>query len=396
MKTLSITILLMVSVSLFAQVSIQQQLVMTQNDGTNGGLFKVAVQVKGTNLTAANTLFSSTIDVAYDSLKLRFPTTIPGMIGATSWNPSIALDAYNPRSTSNPGGFVRILLGGQGVNSAGDGTPVGFDITGTYQTVVTLTFTIVDRSQSASMGIRSVSNAFALFSAHNNEDLDNWFSYYEIDPSNVSRTGIVDQPLPITLASFTARINPSGAGVRLDWGTLSEVNNYGFYVQRKLEADSVFTELPNSFVAGHGTTVEPRTYSFVDNTLTKAGRYYYRLRQVDLNGSEHYSSGTGVGADLSLMSVREAAPIEFKLHQNYPNPFNPSTEIKFSVEATGRATVRIYSITGQEVATLFDDVAEAGQYYRVRLDGSSLATGVYFYRLESSKKSDLKKMMLLK
>ena len=205
-----------------------------------------------------------------------------------------------------------------------------------------------------------------------------------------------DVLLPITLASFTAKINPSGPGVKLEWRTLSEVNNYGFYVQRRLEGDSLFAEIENSFVAGHGTTVQPQQYGYVDNTVSKVGQYYYRLRQVDLDGTQHFSSGSGVSIEVALLSVKEAAPIEFKLQQNYPNPFNPQTEIKFSVESTGRAVVKIYNISGQEVATVFDDVAEAGQYYRLRLDGNGLATGVYFYRLQSGKKSDLKKMLLLK
>ncbi len=204
-----------------------------------------------------------------------------------------------------------------------------------------------------------------------------------------------NQPLPITLASFTAQMSQNGGGVLLEWRTLSEVNNYGYYVQRRMESDTAYTEIASSFLAGHGTTVEPQEYSYVDNTVQKAGQYSYRLRQVDLDGREHFTPGTGVVV-AGLMSVKEVAPKEFKLNQNYPNPFNPSTELKFSVETTGRATLRIYSITGQEVATLFDGQAEAGQYYRVKLDGSSLASGIYFYRLESGSKSDLKKMMLLK
>ena len=78
------------------------------------------------------------------------------------------------------------------------------------------------------------------------------------------------------------------------------------------------------------------------------------------------------------------------------NPFNPETEIKFSVDNTARTTLRIYNLIGQEVATIFDGIAEAGQYYRIKLNGSNLASGVYFYRLQNEKKSELKKMMLVK
>jgi len=199
-------------------------------------------------------------------------------------------------------------------------------------------------------------------------------------------------PLPITLASFTASVDMKASGVRLDWCTVTEINNYGFYVQRKSAEESGFVVLPGSFVPGHGTTNEPQQYSFTDRPPA-AGVYYYRLRQVDLDGSEHFSEAVQAGM---TTSVAELTPMEFSLLQNYPNPFNPETVIKFSVENSGPTTVRLYNSIGQEVATLFDNVAEAGQYYRVRVNGSDLASGLYFYRLQSGTKSELKKMLLLK
>ena len=201
-------------------------------------------------------------------------------------------------------------------------------------------------------------------------------------------------PLPITLASFTAHVLPNGNRVKLDWTTLTEINNYGFYVQRRRDTDSIFVNVQNSFIPGHGTTTEPHSYTFVDSTLTSVGRYHYRLKQIDLDGTVHYSSSIVV--DIIVLSVIENAPREFRLMQNYPNPFNPETQIKFSVENTAHTSVHIYNIIGQHVATLFDGVAEAGRYYTVKLNGADLASGLYFYRLDSGKKSDLKKMMLLK
>ncbi len=212
--------------------------------------------------------------------------------------------------------------------------------------------------------------------------------------STASYPAIDNIGLPITLASFGVVLNPSGPGVRLDWSTISEVNNYGFYSQRKGEGEAEFADLAGSFVPGNGTTAKPQTYSYTDNSITNPGRYSYRLRQVDLDGNSHFSSAVGI--DVLVTSVKELAPIEFALLQNYPNPFNPETIIKFSVEATGPATLRLYNAIGQEVAALFDDVAEAGTYYRVRLNSSHLATGVYYYRLESGKRKDIKKLVLMK
>ncbi|MEK7249174.1 MAG: T9SS type A sorting domain-containing protein, partial [Bacteroidota bacterium] len=203
--------------------------------------------------------------------------------------------------------------------------------------------------------------------------------------------GDINNPLPIQLASFTG-VEVPGQGVRLNWRTLSEVNNYGFYVQHKRQNETQWAEVPNSFVAGHGTTNEPQNYVFLDRTVS-TGAWQYRLRQVDLDGTSHFTEPINVSV---LTSVKETAPIEFALRQNYPNPFNPETNIKFSVEQTGRTTLEIYNLLGQKVATLFDDVVEAGYYQTVKFDGANLASGMYLYRLQSGKKSDLKKFILLK
>ncbi len=203
-----------------------------------------------------------------------------------------------------------------------------------------------------------------------------------------------DVILPVQLSSFTGR--PVNAhSVRLDWTTASEVNNFGFEVQRRGTHQTQFETVLNSFVAGHGTTLEPHSYSFVD-TLASNSQLIYRLKQIDLNGTIHYSDPISVA---SLTDVREqAVPAEFSLLQNYPNPFNPSTEIKFSVETTGRATLEVYNLIGQKVTTLFDDKAESGRLYQIRFDGGrhGLASGMYFYRLSSGKQQSMKKLVLLK
>jgi hypothetical protein len=199
-------------------------------------------------------------------------------------------------------------------------------------------------------------------------------------------------PLPITLSSFTGQVLPNSGGVRLNWTTLTEINNYGFNVQRRQNTDSLFVDVPNSFIPGHGTTTEPHTYTYTDLTAS-SGAWCYRLKQMDLDGTVHYSEPIQVQV---LTDVKELAPLVFALNQNYPNPFNPQSEIKFSVETTGRTTLQVYNIAGQLVATLFDGVAEAGQYYRVQFGGSGMASGVYIYRLQNKEKSDLKKMLLLK
>ncbi len=210
--------------------------------------------------------------------------------------------------------------------------------------------------------------------------------------SSFSRFGVGNvDALPITLASFTGTVIENNR-VRLEWRTISEINNYGFYVQKRTVGVQEWTEIPNSFVPGHGTTNEPQYYTYTDPTPITTSTQY-RLKQVDLDGTIHYTDPIQVELPTG---VPEVAPREFVLKQNYPNPFNPATAIKFSVETTDRATLEVYNTLGQKVATLFDGIAEAGQYYTVQFDASGLSSGVYFYRLESGKRSDLKKLVLLK
>jgi hypothetical protein len=200
--------------------------------------------------------------------------------------------------------------------------------------------------------------------------------------------------LPVTLTSFTGRIAQSGTGVLLEWATASEVNNYGYTVQRKLDQEGTFVDLTDAFVAGSGTTIDAQKYSFIDKTVPGAGKYEYRLKQQDLSGAIQYTQSVLVSVSLTV--VAEAAPREFLLMQNYPNPFNPTTMVKFSVPATGHAAMKVYNMVGQEVVTLFDGVAEAGRYYAVPFNAASMASGVYFYRLVTEKKTDVRRMMLLK
>ena len=88
-------------------------------------------------------------------------------------------------------------------------------------------------------------------------------------------------------------------------------------------------------------------------------------------------------------------PDEFLLSQNYPNPFNPTTTIKFSIPQNGLVKLVVFDVLGKEVATLVNEVKNAGSY-TVDFNGSNLPSGTYIYRLEAGDNLDVKKMILLK
>jgi hypothetical protein len=211
--------------------------------------------------------------------------------------------------------------------------------------------------------------------------------------------------LPVQLTYFSGTVI-SGGHVHLRWGTISEINNYGFEVQKTRSRSEQFQTIPNSFVPGHGTTLEPQHYEFVDVT-SSPGTWLYRLKQIDLDGTVHFTDPIQVDV---LTGVAElSAPTEFSLAQNYPNPFNPSTRIPFSVrgsrlEGDGSGfkvhgssvvTLKVYDVLGREVATLVDEEMSPGTY-EVVWDASAVASGVYYYQLQARNFVAKKKLMVLR
>ena len=200
-------------------------------------------------------------------------------------------------------------------------------------------------------------------------------------------------PLPLQLAGFNATIVPQTNSISFNWRTISETNNYGFSLQRA--ETSRYVDVPNSFVPGHGTTLTPQNYSW-QYANAPSGTSSYRLKHVDLDGTTHFSEPIAVVNGTPTGVEQQLAPPHFALAQNYPNPFNPSTEIKFSVEATDHTTLEVFNSIGQLVETLFEGVAESGQSHKVTFNASRLSSGMYFYRLSNGKTSELKKMILMK
>ena len=201
-------------------------------------------------------------------------------------------------------------------------------------------------------------------------------------------------PLPIQMASFAANVVRDNQ-VEVAWRTVSETNNYGFEIYRKRGDAGEWAKV--SFVQGHGTTLAPQSYSYVDGSLS-FGKYYYQIKQIDLDGKSETFSPMEVTVG--------ATPEKLTLAQNYPNPFNPSTLIEFVVPMSGYATMKVYNVLGQEVATLFEGNAETGRTYTVRFsatggsafggNASNLPSGLYFYTLRSSGNAETKRMLLTK
>ncbi|MEJ2195791.1 MAG: metallophosphoesterase [Ignavibacteriaceae bacterium] len=191
----------------------------------------------------------------------------------------------------------------------------------------------------------------------------------------------IDEPTPVELTSFTAILNDNSIEVK--WKTETELNNYGFYIERAVE-NSDWSVL--SFVEGNGNSNSPNYYSFSDSYIFESGNYNYRLRQTDNDGTFEYSD---------VVTVTVGVPVLYSLSQNYPNPFNPETRIDYTLPEQQNVSLKVYNMLGEMVQELVNEVKPAGNY-TVTFDGSDLPSGVYVYRIRTEGFSENKKMTLLK
>ena len=193
--------------------------------------------------------------------------------------------------------------------------------------------------------------------------------------------------LPVELVSFTATANRLNAELR--WSTATEVNNYGFDIERRSvnsQSSTVNSWMKIGFVEGHGTSNSAHNYLYTDASVS-SGTNAYRLKQIDNNGTYKYSSE----AEIAI-----AVPKVVALNQNYPNPFNPTTTITFTLAQDGFTTLKIFDVLGREVTTLANGMMKSGVVNTVSFDGSKISSGVYFSRLESNGNVQTKTLLLLK
>ncbi len=195
-------------------------------------------------------------------------------------------------------------------------------------------------------------------------------------------TNVISGNVPVELTSFNASSNENS--VELTWSTATETNNSGFEIERSIDNVN-FIRI--GFVKGKGTSSELHSYKYADNNVSKTSTFYYRLKQIDFDGSFEYSK---------VINITVGAPAKFELSQNYPNPFNPATIISFQLPQKANVTLKIYNILGQEVSVLLNETKNAGSY-QINFDGANLASGIYIYRLSTNTGIIAsKKMTLLK
>ena len=188
-------------------------------------------------------------------------------------------------------------------------------------------------------------------------------------------------PLPVELVAFSGTLNNDN--IELYWNTATEVNNYGFNIERAYNNDEWSTI---GFVEGNGNSNSPKEYYFYDSNVNQPGKYSYRLKQIDNDGAFEYSD---------TVTINVSTPNGYYLSQNYPNPFNPSTTINYTITNDEKVSLKVYDLLGREVASLVDGYKPAGNY-SVSFNANELASGVYIYRLVAGGYVSVKRMSLIK
>lgn len=180
---------------------------------------------------------------------------------------------------------------------------------------------------------------------------------------------------------------PALKKVKLSWIDLSQDED-GFAVQRRTLGDTNWANID---------TVASNTSQCIDSTVVLQEEYFWRVYAFNSLGNSPYSNEV-TAFITSAISGNSELPKTYALHQNYPNPFNPVTQINFDIPAAGKVNLKIFDISGREVATLVNAIHPAG-YYTVTFDAQNLASGIYFYRINvegTNRFSMTKKMMIIK
>jgi len=212
---------------------------------------------------------------------------------------------------------------------------------------------------------------------------------YNLAEAYIAKFDLRRYPVPVILADFQSS---GGSGmITLQWTTASEIDCYCWEIHRSSQENGDFKKIGQ--VHGRGTDESPYTYWWVDRQVTTGLVYFYKLKQVDFDGSQWWSYTVSAAATSEV-------PQSYVLRQNHPNPFNAVTGIGYQLPEAGPVILKIFNTLGQEVRTLVNGPQEAGEY-TVRWDGRDAggretASGLYFCRMESGEYITVIKLVLLR
>ncbi|NVM03457.1 MAG: S8 family peptidase, partial [Candidatus Helarchaeota archaeon] len=212
----------------------------------------------------------------------------------------------------------------------------------------------------------------------------------ELGKDNVYGSGLLSlslsTPVPVKISYFDVYAYDENK-IILEWETLSETNNFGFEIEKSKDKLNWWNV---GFIRGNGTTHSENSYKFCDNE-NSIRKYYYRLKQVDFDGSYRYSP---------IAELKALIPEKWQIEQNFPNPFNADTFIKYKMPKNSFVSIKIYNILGKEIKILVNEFKQPGYYY-IKWDGKNgssinVPSGIYFCEIKTKNFHKIKKMVLLR
>ncbi|MCU0454644.1 MAG: T9SS type A sorting domain-containing protein [Bacteroidetes bacterium] len=368
LRTAVILVLALMSVSVYAQRTASHYILNPTADGTT---YSFEVWSQRTNATGS--LLVGITSYIFDVNQAGFDFLTPPVLSNvnTKYTGALGVDDYDPMKAEfvNVGGVNKLAIT---VKFTGNNTGLASALVTTApngEQMCTVSLTVANATLTSSLAWDLTNSAMTTSN---------------LAPNTDTFVGSDNSALPVQLTSFTAAADFRAAELR--WSTSTEADNHGFEIERReVGGGGAWTKI--AFVPGAGTSSSARDYSYRDVNLPP-GRYAYQIKQVDNGGSYSYSGSVEIEIG--------AAAREFALTDAFPNPFNPATTIEFSVPSDGFATLKVFNVLGQEVATLFEGIATAGRFNQARFDATNLPTGLYFSRLEFDGRSMMKKLMLTK
>ena len=211
----------------------------------------------------------------------------------------------------------------------------------------------------------------------------------EIQPSENSKSGIrldeinvVHSDAPVLLPMPELNLNVYSTYYLLEWKAVENVKPKEFILQKSVDGINYSEVFRQEFSGGEGD----KTFSFTDARTFSDDVVYYRVLQINEDGSEVYSNQVKVG---------QGEIEEFAVEQNYPNPFNPVTNFKVEVFVPGEYRISVFDLVGKHVQTLYKGELSAG-VHSFAFDGTELPSGIYFYEIISPHSSKVMKMILAK
>ncbi|MBN2105230.1 T9SS type A sorting domain-containing protein [bacterium] len=351
-------LLAIMTVSLFAADDFDLQFVVITNDQVH---FDVKVQIKRNN-TDWDKLGDANFSFDYNTSALSNAS----LLVAHNFSGTF----YETMTVTNPSNAsvnIELLIADNGI-----------DVTTGWMDVATVRFDVDDAGQSSNLVWLGSDVTFSAFDDDNTTLLD---------PGVLNN---LDVSLPVQMTDIQAESTVEG--IELSWTTQSEVNSMGFHVWRSDTEDGEYELLTTSLISSQGNNSSGAEYTFVDANVETNGTLYYKIEEKGADGSSQQYGPISVEARI--------IPEVFALEQNYPNPFNPLTTFTYDVPEIADVTIKVYSLLGKEVTTIYSKQQMPGRYTETwdgtNNRGQKLASGVYFLRMQAADFVQMRKMTLIR